>query len=255
MNDKVSIRWKVFKALGLLTHVLPLSFIGIAIKYFLLARLVNGNPEKSLRFLLDLDNFLYWMTGQKTVEYGSGMHVKQRFTGYIDNLLEKAVNSGGPFLDVGCGHGEVANRLAELTQDRVVGVDLNQRLIRTAKQNNTSSNLEFKHGDITTNAVIGQFKTIILSNVLEHIEDRTQLLRDLFTRYGARRLVIRVPNFERDWRVPLKRELGVPYFLDNTHEIEHTLEQLRTELHDAGYTLSEVDLRWGEIWGLAKKDD
>jgi SAM-dependent methyltransferase len=77
-----------------------------------------------------------------------------------------------------------------------------------------------------------EFTVVVLSNVLEHIDDRVGFLKrlqvyftsvktehrepntlpqSLVTRHSspARRFLIRVPLCERNWRVPLKQELGV----------------------------------------------
>lgn len=71
----------------------------------------------------------------------------------------------------------------------------------------------------------------------------------------ARRALIRVPLFERDWRVPLKRQLGVEWRLDPTHETEYTLESFRAEMDEAGLRVTEQMLRWGEIWAEVERDE
>ena len=50
------------------------------------------------------------------------------------------------------------------------------------------------------------------------------------------------------WTVPLRRELGLPYFSDPEHEVEYTPELLRDELASAGWTMGEPAIAWGEIW-------
>src|SRR5207237_6966478 len=91
----------------------------------------------------------------------------------------------------------------------------------------------------------------VLSNVLEHIADRPILLRALRERAGARRLLLRVPILDRDWTVPLRRELGLPHFSDPEHRLEYDPDLLRAELAEAGWDLVEPQLRWGEIWAEA----
>jgi hypothetical protein len=88
----------------------------------------------------------------------------------------------------------------------------------------------------------------ILSNALEHIGPRVDLLRALRERAGARRLLLRVPVLDRDWTVPLRRELGLPHFSDPEHKVEYDPQLLREELADAGWEMGEPLLVWGEIW-------
>ena len=66
----------------------------------------------------------------------------------------------------------------------------------------------------------------ILSNVLEHINERVPFKYKIKPKF----FIIRVPAFDRDWRIPLKKELGVEWKLDNTHYIEYTKETLLNEL-------------------------
>jgi hypothetical protein len=88
----------------------------------------------------------------------------------------------------------------------------------------------------------------VLSNVLEHIEQRVDLLRALRERDGASRLLIRVPVLDRDWTVPLRREVGLPHFSDPEHKVEYGSQLLRDELAAAGWEMGEPAFAWGEIW-------
>ena len=131
------------------------------------------------------------------------------------------------------------------------GVDIDEAVISVARANYRESNLHFEVGDATTINIAGVFNTIILSNVLEHIAERTAFLLKLRHVYNPNTILIRVPNFERDWRVPLKRELGIDYRLDKTHHIEHTPNSLIEELKSAQIIASNIEYRWGEIWVIA----
>jgi hypothetical protein len=71
-------------------------------------------------------------------------------------------------------------------------------------------------------------------------------------RLQAHVVLIRVPFFERDWRLPMRRELGINYFSDPTHRIEHTLAEFAEEIAAGGLTLVEQRLMWGEIWALCR---
>ncbi len=94
----------------------------------------------------------------------------------------------------------------------------------------------------------GAFDAAILSNVLEHVGQRIELLRSLHERAHVGRLLIRVPMIDRDWVVPLRRELGLSYFSDPEHEVEYMPDILRTELAAAGWEMGEPQVVWGEIW-------
>jgi hypothetical protein len=110
-------------------------------------------------------------------------------------------------------------------------------------------------GDITTLRAAdpaGPFDVLVLSNVLEHIDRRPERLALWREWYRPRRWLIRVPAFDRDWRAPFKKELGVEWRLDVTHETEYTRDQLERELAQAGLVIDELIVNWGEYWCSAK---
>jgi hypothetical protein len=98
-----------------------------------------------------------------------------------------------------------------------------------------------------------KFDLIVLSNVLEHLENRPQFLRKLCDTFSPSRILLRVPMFERDWRVPLKQELGMDYRLDSTHFTEYTPESFSDEISAAGLLIIHQEVRWGEIWAVVRE--
>jgi SAM-dependent methyltransferase len=204
-------------------------------------------PDKVLRFLFRLDNWLYYLQGQMAVAYGGGLHTKHRHMKYHDFFVGR-IQAGERVVDIGCGLGAVAYDVAERAGARVVGIDINAKSIAKAKARYAHPRVEYRLGDVLQMLPERPFDTVILSNVLEHLPDRPQFLQNVQQRLRPTRFLIRVPLFERDWRVPLKKELGVEYRLDPTHEIEYTPESFANEMAEAGLTIRYQEIRWGEIW-------
>lgn len=200
----------------------------------------------SLVFLLELEQRLFILTGTESCRYGGGVHTKHRHTGYHD-YFAKRLRTGERVLDIGCGYGALAHDLAAAGA-RVVGIDRNATNVAAGRACHAHPNLEFRVGDALHDLPDQRFDTIVMSNVLEHIEDRVGFLRSAQARLAPRRWLLRVPMYERDWRVPLMEELGVDYRLDDTHFIEYRKEQFNEEMDRAGLRLTDVDYRWGEIW-------
>jgi 2-polyprenyl-3-methyl-5-hydroxy-6-metoxy-1,4-benzoquinol methylase len=130
----------------------------------------------------------------------------------------------------------------------VVGMDLNPDSVLEARGRYPFPNLEFRVGNVLKDISEEPFDVIILSNVLEHLPDRSSLIRNLASLTGASLVLIRVPLFERDWRVPLKKELGVEWRLDVTHQTEYTLNSFSDEIDAAGMKIRHLEIHWGEIW-------
>ena len=70
----------------------------------------------------------------------------------------------------------------------------------------------FKPGGLRRDLPEGHWDVIVLSNILEHIEDRVGLLTDIVRQADPDQFLIRVPHFERDWSMAMRKEVGANYF-------------------------------------------
>lgn len=211
------------------------------------SRLEKGAPKEGLRFLFRLENNLYPLQGTLSIAYGGGLHTKHRHMRYHDFFADR-ITSSDAVLDVGCGIGAVARTVASKTGARVTGIDLNAESIAVARESYAAPGVSYQVGDVLQDIPAGDFNILILSNVLEHLPDRSKFLEKLVRSTGAGRILVRVPLFERDWRVPLKKEIGEEWRLDQTHETEYIFEDFVDEVGNAGLTIVHHECRWGEIW-------
>lgn len=206
-------------------------------------------PAKALKLLFDLENKLYGLEGQEAVRYGNGLHTKHRHIKY-HNFFVQRIEPGSQVLDVGCGNGALAYDIAtQVIGVSVYAIDIAPENIEIARQNYAAAdNIRFICGDVLCDLPEQHVDVVVLSNVLEHIEKRVEFLQGLQERYQPRKFLIRVPIFERDWRVPLKEELGVDYHLDAGHYIEYRQEEFAEEIAQAGLCIQHAQVNWGEIW-------
>ena len=208
----------------------------------------RGDPAKGLRRLFALQDRLQWVVNERAMAYGDGVHPKHRLMHYHDFFVGR-IPAGARVLDIGCGNGLVARSIAmRVKQSTVVGVELDEKHYRLACVGQVLQNLNFVMADARKDLPQGQWDVIVLSNILEHIEDRVGFLRDILRQARPAGVLIRVPLFERDWQLPLRKELGVGYFSDPEHFIEHRLDEMRFELSEAGLEIAELQTLWGEIW-------
>jgi 2-polyprenyl-3-methyl-5-hydroxy-6-metoxy-1,4-benzoquinol methylase len=208
-----------------------------------------GDPAQGLRNLLRVKDGLDLAINERAMAYGRGEHPKHRLTNYHRFFIDHIPPAGGRVLDIGCGYGAVARSVAEaLPAVEVLGVDMDEGRLNQAKAMAPLPNLSFLFTDATRSLPPGAWHTVILSNVLEHIDHRPDFLRAVVRTASPDRLLIRVPLFERDWEMPLRRALGINYLSDPDHRIEHTLQQFRDEVAAAGLAIIELNTLWGEIW-------
>jgi 2-polyprenyl-3-methyl-5-hydroxy-6-metoxy-1,4-benzoquinol methylase len=209
------------------------------------------DARHAMRELLEVEAELKYSLDQVAVRYGAGVHVKHRLMRYHDFFVEN-VRARERVLDLGTGKGELAFDLADRAGAHVVGVDRNRTSIAFARERFQHPNLRFVESDILEYEPEGRFDVVVLSNVLEHIEPRRELLTRVVKSTRPRAILIRVPMLQRNWMVPLRQELGLPHFSDPTHVLEYDLENLTAELADAGLDLVHCRIVWGELWAEAR---
>jgi SAM-dependent methyltransferase len=231
---------------------LPWSLVPFALRRRIVSGLIFvesriGTPKATLSRLFGIWDDLDLVINERATAYGDGVNPKHRLTRYHDFFVDR-IARGSRILDVGCGVGAVARDIAERVPGcDVTGIDFDASMVARAGSGPLPDNLHFVLGDVIRDLADEHWDVIVLSNVLEHVEDRVGLLRGLVDCHTPARLLIRVPLFERHWHMPLRRELGVGYFSDPTHEIEHTLEEFDSEIAQAGLVMVERLTRWGEI--------
>jgi len=235
------------KLLARLADLLPLRQYELLLQKLIEKRSANVPPDEALRFLFRLDAALYALQGPLAVAYNGGVHTKHRHTAYHDFFVDR-IKKGERVLDLGCGIGAVAYDLAQRAGAIVDGVDLNKASIAEAKRRFVHPNLHFTVQDALKLDVKQTYDVVLLSNVLEHLNSRPEFLKRVQQLTSAKRLFVRVPLFERDWRVPLKKELGVEWRLDLDHKTEYTLDSFAEDVENAELKIKHLEVRWGEIW-------
>ena len=213
------------------------------------SRTDDMSSDEALRLLFRLDAVIYSLEGKKSVDYDGGIHTKHRHTRYHDFFVNN-IQPDERIFDIGCGIGALAYDVAEKSKAHVTAIDLSPDNIEKACQRYSHPRVKYVVGDAMQRLPGGPFDGVILSNVLEHLKERPVFLGHIKKAVSPNRFLIRVPLFERDWRVPLKRELGVEWKLDSTHETEYTLESFAKEMDGAGLRIDSQVVKWGEIWAV-----
>lgn len=210
--------------------------------------------DNGLRRLFALEDSLQKVINERAIMLGNGEHPKHDLIPYhqffIDNLADCS-----RIVDLGCGYGAVARSVAKAYPDaNVIGIENDPQRFDQAIKSQNPKNLTFEFDSLHSFQSDEGVDGVILSNVLEHLEDRIGTLKNLNSLKGLKRIVVRVPSFERHWSVPLRRKLNVSYFQDSDHKIEHTLEEFRLEIMEAGLNLNKLQIAWGEIWAVCSPD-
>lgn len=213
----------------------------------------SGGTQEMLTRLFAYQDILEQYVDRLAIDYeGGDIHPKHRLMRYHEFFTQR-IKSRDSVLDVGCGIGIVANSIAKTGAD-VTGIDIEAEKIQYAKKHYRADNLSFVTGDVTKALPSINFDVIVLSNVLEHIDERVELLKTLASQFSPRKILVRVPMVDRHWSIPLRKEIGMSYFSDDTHYIEYTDMSFRQEVTSAGLTLVHCQVNWGELWAELRCD-
>lgn len=214
---------------------------------FWAAWVVNRKPKTALRILLAADERLQSMISYVGTRYEKGAHPKHRLMQYHRFFIQR-IENGERVVDIGCGFGEVSRSIVEARDVRVLAVDIDPSKIEQARKRNPHSCIEYVLGDATRGAVREHCDVVVISNCLEHIEQRVRFIREAQQSIGASRWLIRVPCYDRDWKVPLRQELGMFPYCDDTHFTEYTKVSFEKEMEACGMRIEHLRVQWGEIW-------
>lgn len=152
-------------------------------------------------------------------------------------------------LDVGCGFGGWSNLLAVHAKN-VVGIDYDLNKINFAKKRESAAT--FLLVDATTDlSELGKFDKILLSHVLEHIDNPGELLIKLSKISNA--LIIEVPDRESNPLNWARLALGLEYYTDADHVREFSLSELENVLRDSGWGELNSSRSGGSLTVLARK--
>ena len=231
--------------------VLPVRPLRAFFRFWLSVLAAGPDTRRAARNLLIAYDDVYRQLDQAAIRYDDGVHAKHRLTAYHDFFVDR-VRPGERVLDIGCGKGELAHDLVVRAGATVVGIDSNPHHLAFARSHFVGEGIEFREGDAVEELPEGHFDAVVLSNVLEHLDGRVELLRRIVASARPQRVLFRVPVLARDWTVPLRREVGLPYYWEPDHRIEYDPEGFRAELAEAGLRVTELDVVWGEIWAAAE---
>ncbi|MBL8414926.1 MAG: class I SAM-dependent methyltransferase [Propionivibrio sp.] len=166
----------------------------------------------------------------------------------IDQMIE-AHDLAGPFLDAGCGRGDVALHLAQNHGWQGLAVDFSDAALGAARQALNGYPVEVRAADLL--ALEGHFRTIVMCTVIEHIKDDRAVLRHLRGCIGGDAndrdgcLIISMPsNPTTEWR-----------WDDDFygHYRRYTRDDVDRLLRDTGFEMIEFwDYTYPVFWAMRR---
>lgn len=209
----------------------------------------NSLPQDAIRWLLEIYDAVSFEIDQASIRWGNGVHIKHQLMDGIHSFFYERIPENSKVLDLGCGIGAVAEAVASHSNVEVLGIDMNADSIAFAKGRFKHPKLRFICGNVFTDLPQNEtFDVIVLSSVLEHLENRSTFLKSLAQTFKPKKFLIRVPTFDQHHFKALKRELGLFAYVDPTHVLEYSPEIFAAEMGEANLKIAHLEIRWGDIW-------
>lgn len=149
---------------------------------------------------------------------------------YLDKFVV-----GKKVLDIGCGMGFYSEYLANKGFD-VTAVDTEKQFVPKRSKFELASAKDLSFEDEA-------FDTVLLFDVLEHVEDEKRVLREV-KRVCRERLICSVPN-RNDEFLP-RYNLTFKHHKDKTHRREYTQSEIESRLKEFGFYTKHITLE-GEV--------
>ncbi len=146
---------------------------------------------------------------------------------YIKNWIKK---NEATILDVGCGGGILSEGLYDAGFSNITGIDLGISSIKVATEHakKGKKNITYKNIDICD--LDSQFDVIICSEVLEHVDDLSNMLSNIYNKTKNGGLII-CSTINKTWQAWLEAILAPEYIFNLVDKGTHDFDKLVKPSH------------------------
>ena len=157
-----------------------------------------------------------------------------------NSFLHKHINPDDRVIEIGCNTGRVLSTVDARVR---VGVDTNRHAIEQGRI--LHPHLTLIHAEAREYLRQAEpFDVLILSHVLEHIDEPEKFLGVVSERFD--RVYIEVPDFECNALNPVRVERGRSLlYTDDDHVAEFDRRELQGMLEGAGLEVMDSEFKWG----------
>lgn len=208
-------------------------------------------PRKKLKLFLDLAWIFNRLAHEQTFKAGINIEYAPE-----DDFLVNKVPEQARVLDIGCGAGYVIKRLLFKT-NQITGVDYDQPSIDAAKSNIKDNGVTFICDDVFNYLKENpkkEFDVIILSHVLEHIDQPLEFLKKIADQ--ATYFYIEVPDFEANHLNLYRQRIGTDLvYTDADHVSEFDRDELNTIIKQVNLDIIDSSFSFGVMryWIKSKR--
>ncbi|MDP1712749.1 MAG: methyltransferase domain-containing protein [Candidatus Nanopelagicaceae bacterium] len=221
--------------------------------YYLLQKILPAG------FLLKMLLNTVWALWRLSWEQTNVYEKRHETEGKVDILRPRnvsdavaGVSASQRVCDFGGGAGDISTAFLKLGCN-VVYADTNPALeANMLKRFGHLPNFKVANSYEVADGREGEFDLIVMSHVLEHIEDPRSFLEKLGK--TTQRIHIEVPDLAAEPLSYIRVKLGLPVYKDDDHIIEMSLEYLKKLIEDSNYTVETIVSRDAALVARAKSN-
>lgn len=191
---------------------------------------------KKLERLSGVSARLVYLTGKSPINIHPKHFLTEEQVWITDRLKPTDV-----LLDLGCGNGVQTLKISPFVQ-KITAIERDAKNLTVAAnlaEKKQIKNVVFQTGDLEKSLPLADrsFDGVLLLDVLEHLENRNQLLNEIkrVLKPGGL-LFLAVPNSETSWK-KLQRAAGLNSVSDPDHKIEYNEEEIKNILTRQGFRI------------------
>lgn len=153
----------------------------------------------------------------------------------------KFLDKNDILLDLGCHNGQNTIKSSRFVK-KAIGIELDEKaldLARLSLKRGKIKNVSFKSANLENKLDFGNnsFSKILFLDVLEHLNNRHRILREIHRILKSNGLLILgVPNNQTSWK-RLQRSAGICSFSDPDHKIEFSQNSIRKLLEKTEFEI------------------
>lgn len=153
------------------------------------------------------------------------------------NFIISEINPDYSVLDLGCGNGHITKSISSYVK-KIIGVDFSKESIKLANQKKAGKNIEYIISSIDELPFKNNFDTVILCEVIEHVENPNYLVKKI-KQYLVNngKFIITTPNRKRIFnrlRVFFNKEESL---VSESHVKEFSYGELKELLEKNGFEI------------------
>lgn len=218
-----------------------------------LSRLLSHNKSKYVLF-----SNLGWIFNRIARETASTLIPHKKNYMYQESIdyIKTELNKKNTALDLGCASGEITKKISHFVK-KIIGIDYSQILIQEAKKNNSNNNIEYIVSDIFDylKKQKNNFDILILSHVLEHLDNPSNFLKKIKNRFT--KIYIEIPDNDSDQTNHTRNQLKIDtLYNDADHISEFTRNTFENLLQNNKLQIIKKDYKFGvmKYWVKNKKN-